>query len=100
MRDFIGTRIEVEHGPSSPTPVRFTWQGETHEVADVLASRVDTGYGRKPPRSRKWYTRRHRRYFVVKDTAGDIFEMYLDYADRDHPTWWLVKMRERLDDGT
>jgi hypothetical protein len=28
---------------------------------------------------------------VVKDSAGDTFEIYLDYANRKKQTWWLVK---------
>ena len=48
------------------------------------------GFGGLPPRSRKWYTRRHRRYFIVKDTKGDVFEIYLDYSNRSKQSWWLV----------
>ena len=90
MEEFISERIEVEKAETCPRPIRFKWRGEVHEVAEVLHERVDTGFGTLPPRSRKWYTRRHRRYYVVKDSKGDVFEMYLDYANRRKPTWWLV----------
>jgi hypothetical protein len=91
MQEFLGEQIEVEQSKTSPRPVRFKWRGKAHEVVEVLRVRVDTGFGGLPPRSRKWYTRRHRRYYVVKDSAGDTFEIYLDYANRKKQTWWLVK---------
>ena len=40
--------------------------------------------------------RRHRRYYVVKDTDGVIFEMYLDYADKSRRRWFLVRRLERF----
>jgi len=96
MDKFIGEKIDVEQAADAPRPVRFTWRGETHEITDVLSERVDTGFGALGRCSRRWSTRRHRRYFVVRDTAGDCFEMYLDYADRRRYTRFLVK---RLDAG-
>ncbi|MFH1883936.1 MAG: hypothetical protein ABIL62_14660, partial [Planctomycetota bacterium] len=27
----------------------------------------------------------------VRDSQGDVFEMYLDYANRKKPTWWLAE---------
>jgi hypothetical protein len=91
MEEFVGEQIEVERSEESPRPVRFNWRGAVHEVVEVLQDRVDTGFGGLPRGSRKWYTRRHRRYYVVRDSQGDLFEMYLDYANRNNPTWWLVK---------
>ncbi len=91
MERFLGEQIEVEQASSSPRPLRFTWRGRVHEVAEVLSQHVDTGFGALPPRSRRWYTRRHRRYYTVRDAEGTIFEIYLDYANRRKRTWWLVK---------
>lgn len=95
MQEFLGEKIKVEQAEKSPRPVCFTWRGERHEIAEILQEWVDTGFGGLPSGSRKWYTRRHRRYYIVKDPAGDVFEMYLDYANRKKPTWWLVKRRDR-----
>lgn len=88
---FIGEEIQVEQAPRSPRPVRFVWRGEMHEVAEVLSVRVDTGFGDHPPRSRRWYTRRHRRYYVVKDAQGFTYELYLDYADKSRRRWFLTR---------
>ena len=92
MDQFVGEQIEVEQASDSPRPVRFTWRGCVHEVAEVLTQSVDIGHGDVPPRSRHWYTRRHRRCYTVKDSEGAVFEICLDYADRRKRTWWLVGM--------
>ena len=91
MGEFFVERIEVEQAETSPRPVRFEWRGEVHDVVDVLQVWVDTGFGGLPPRIRKWYTRRHRRHYVVRDSEGDVFEIYLDYSNRRKRTWWLAK---------
>ena len=91
MDEFIGERIEVEQSPTSPRPIRFKWRGATHEIVEILDRRVDVGFGDLPLRSRKWYTRRHRRYYTVKDSEGDVFQIYLDYANRDNRTWWMTR---------
>ena len=98
MDTFIGETIEVEQAARSPQPVRFRWRGTARQVAEVLKVWVDTGYGEHPPRSRKWYTRRHRRYYVVRDAEGQVFEMYLDYSDKRKRTWFLVKRVEAAGD--
>jgi hypothetical protein len=91
-QEFIGERLDVEQEAAAPAPRCFTWRGQVHQVAAVLHQWVDAGFGPgHPGRSRRWYTRRHRRYFVVRDDAGDLFELYLDYADRSHRSWWLVR---------
>jgi len=88
-------KIEVQRGEASPTPISFEWRGEVHDVVEVVREWVDTGFGTAPERSRKWFNRRHRRYYVVKDSAGDTFEIYFDYADRRKPTWWLTKKLDK-----
>jgi hypothetical protein len=95
MEELIAEKIDVEQAATSPRPVRFTWRGKAHEVAEIRQVRVDTGFGGLPPRSRRWFTRRHRRYYVVKDSEGDAFEIYLDYSNRKKLSWWLAKRRPR-----
>ena len=90
MLQFVGEKIEVEHDGRSPRPVSFRIDGDRHDVAEVVHEWVDTGYGTLPPHSRTWYNRRHRRYYMVRDTVGELFTMYFDYADRRRPSWWLV----------
>jgi hypothetical protein len=90
MVEFLGERIDVEKDKTAPRPVSFRWRGRTYIVAEVLQEWVDAGFGDAPPQSRKWYNRHHRRYYVVRTTSGDVFRIYLDYADRGNPAWWLV----------
>jgi hypothetical protein len=97
MEEFFGEQIEVEKEEASPRPLRFTWRGEAHDVVEVLNERVDAGFGGLPRRSRKWYTRRHRRYYVVRDSQGGCFEIYLDYSNRQKLSWWLVRRLDRND---
>ncbi len=94
MEEFIGERIEVEKALTSPRPTRFTWRSGHHDVVEVLREWVDIGFGTLPPRSRKWYNRRHRRYYAVRDAEGRVFEIYLDYANRRKRSWWLVRRLE------
>jgi hypothetical protein len=95
MEEFVGESIEVEKNETSPRPVRFKWRGQIHEVAEVLDEHIDTGYGNLPSSSHNWRTRRHRRYYVVKDSQGDVFKIYLDYANRKKPTWWLAEKQSQ-----
>ena len=97
MEEFFGEQIEVEKEETSPRPLRFTWRGKVHDVVEVLNERVDAGFGGLPRRSRKWYTRRHRRYYVVRDSQGDCFEIYLDYSNRQKLSWWLVRRFDKKD---
>ncbi|MCP4263249.1 MAG: hypothetical protein GY774_37935 [Planctomycetes bacterium] len=99
MEEFVGENIEVEKDETSPRPVRFKWRGQIHEVAEVLDEHVDVGYGNLPPSCQKWNTRRHRRYYVVKDSQGDVFKIYLDYANRKKPSWWLAEKRPQKSSG-
>ena len=94
MEEFISERIEVEQAETSPRPVWFRWRPSRHNVVEVLRQWVDIGFGATPAGSRKWYNRRHRRYYVVRDAEGGVFEMYLDYANRRKRTWWLVQKLE------
>ena len=94
MGEFIGERIEVEKAETSPRPVSFSWRGGHHDVVEVLREWVDIGFGGVRPGSSKWYNRRHRRYYVVRDGEGCVFEIYLDYANRRKPSWWLVERLE------
>lgn len=94
MEEFIGERIEVEKAQRSPRPLHFSWRGGNHNVVEVLREWVEIGFGTLPVRSRKWYNRRHRRYYVVRDAQGRVFEIYLDYANRQKRSWWLARRLE------
>ena len=98
MTEFIGERIEVEKHEASPRPVSFRWRGQVYTVAGVLQEWVDKGFGNLPPDSRVWYNRHHRRFYVVQTSSGEVFKLYFDYANRKHPSWWLVSKDDKADD--
>lgn len=81
----------MEQAQDSPRPVRFTWRGNVHAIVDVLSQHVDIGYGDMPSASRHGYTRRHRRCYQVRDEHGEVFDIYLDYGNRQHKSWWLTR---------
>ncbi len=91
MDELIGETIEVERAPDAPRPLRFHWRGQTYEVARIIREWLDIGHGTLPKRSHRWYNRRHRRYYLIEDAAGQQFVLYLDYADRHHITWVLAR---------
>ncbi|MDI6828390.1 MAG: DUF6504 family protein [Armatimonadota bacterium] len=93
MAEFLGEQIEVLKDEKTPRPISFKWHGEVHTIVEILEEWVDTGFGQLPYRSRKWYNRRHRRYYVVRDSAGCVFEIYHDYSNRKNQTWWLTKRK-------
>ena len=94
MTEFHGERIDVETDKKSPRPVSFRWEGQAYTVVEILKEWVDTGFGDAPPASRKWFNRRHRRYYIVRVSDGDAYEIYFDYANRKNKTWWLVSKVE------
>ncbi len=94
MDEFIAEEIEVEREAGLPKPRRFCWRGKTHEVVKILTEWVDLGHGELPVTARRWYTRHHRRYYVVEDAQGNQFEMYLDYSNRARPAWFLTRKIE------
>jgi hypothetical protein len=91
MTKFLGEKIEVEKDKISPCPVSFKWRDQVYTVAKVLQEWVDSSFGQAPPRSCKWYNRRHRRHYIVLCESGETFEMYYDYGDKRQHTWWLVR---------
>jgi hypothetical protein len=94
---FVGEKIDVEKGGVPPQPVSFKWRGQTYAVTEVLREWVDAGFGSLPPASRVWYNRRHRRYYTVRASTGEVFTLYFDYAHRKSPTWWLVSSGDESD---
>lgn len=66
---FIDEQVEVE-SEGFGVPRAFVWQGERHEVVEVLSVR------RRLDFKRAWWRRRHRDYFRVRTREGRVFELY------------------------
>ncbi len=113
---FIGEPIEVEHDgkplleKAPPCPARFTWQGQTYEVVELLAEwrdyrrRGNMARNMTPPHKARaervgsWGVGRF--HFRVAVAGGRVFEIYYDRApssaDSRKGAWLLYA--ERLSD--
>ena len=94
---YMGQTSEVETRPGRTEPAAFDVVGERHVVVEVRQEWFDAGHGATPLATRSWRTRHHRKHFVVATDRGALFHLYYDYANRDRPTWVLVK---RIEEGT
>jgi hypothetical protein len=92
---FLARRIEVTTGGDIKVPVSFKLDDREYVIAEVLESWPDHGYGNQPLKRKKWYHRRHRNYFRVKTTEGDVYEIYHDRGTKlTHPElkkWYLTR---------
>lgn len=100
MPTFVGEKIAVETDGAIKQPVSFRWRGGEHRVAEVLLSWFDWGFP-AGSKQRDWKARRHRNYFRVRTTAGDVFEIYLDRGNKRGPGEWYLfqKLDETSDAG-
>ncbi len=89
--EFIHEEIEVEFARRPGPPVSFAWRGERHEIAEVLRSWPDYGFGPLKYASR-WWQRRHRNYFRARTGDGRLVEFYLD---RGSGRWVLYRRARR-----
>jgi len=90
--EFIDEPIEVEYDSIQFGPTAFVWRSARYQVAQVLEAWQDWRTPASAPHARGWRHRRHRNYYTVRTTDGQVFELYLDRAGgrRD---WVLLKRR-------
>ena len=92
---FIGKDIEVTTGGDIKVPVSFRLDDCQYIIDDILEQWPDYGYGKQPPKRKRWYHRRHRNYYKVKTTEGNVFEIYYDRGTNlKHPElkkWFLSR---------
>jgi len=76
--EFIGKPIQVRMTGEVRVPVSFLLEDREYEVAEILETWQDHGFGMASPLKKNWRLRHHRNYFRVRTTEGDVFELYLD----------------------
>ena len=90
---FFGREITVTTSGEVKVPVSFRLDEREYVISDIIEAWPDYGFGQSPLRHRKWWLRRHRNYYRVKTTQGDIFEIYYDRGTSlKHPErkkWFL-----------
>jgi hypothetical protein len=92
--EFIGQPIEVQQAGDIKTPVGFRLGNTEYEVAEVLESWQDHGFGLAEPLKKNWRLRHHRNYYRVRTSSGELFEIYLDRGSLKHPErrrWYLYR---------
>ena len=92
-RRFFGQVISVERGGGETrTPTAFSFGGERHAVARILASWQDFGFP-DDGRRHTWRQRRHRTYYRVETDGGRRFEIYYDRGvslnSPKHMRWYV-----------
>ena len=92
MAEFVGEHVQVRCEGKIPRPAQVQWRDRTYEVSTILASWQDSGFGAGSPKKRTWRLRRHRNYYHVKVETGEIFEIYLDRADKRRHVWILSQV--------
>jgi hypothetical protein len=94
-QQFIGRDIRVMVAGELKTPVSFTLDKREYSIAEILDSWQDYGFGRINPGRKRWWQRRHRNYYHVKTTDGEVYEIYYDRGiTLEHPElkkWFLTK---------
>jgi len=96
--EFISERIKPDAstfnafaliGGEPGMPGKFTWRGESFEVAEVLEKWKETGRAREGGTSR--YLRKH--WFRIRTTSGDEMKIYFERSARSakgqKTRWWL-----------
>jgi hypothetical protein len=75
---FFGQEIEVTVSGEVKAPVSFRLGGREYTIAEIIESWQDHGFGQASQRRHKWWQRRHRNYYRVRTTEGEVFEIYHD----------------------
>lgn len=86
---FIGQSIDVTTDGEVKEPVSFTWKGRDYDIEEILLSWMDWGFPQSASQ-RDWRNRRHRNYYRVRTTSGQIFEIYHDRGPAGGTDDWYL----------
>ena len=93
--EFIGRDISVTVGGEVKTPVLFRLDKKEYVIDEILDSWPDYGFSRTNSSTKKWWQRRHRNYYHVKTTEGEVYEIYYDRGtslkNPEHKKWFLTR---------
>ena len=89
---FFSQEIEVTTSGEVKAPTAFRLGDKEFAIADIIAAWHDHGFG-LTTRRKRWWQRRHRNYYRVKTTGGEVFEIYYDRGTSlkhpEHKKWFL-----------
>jgi hypothetical protein len=93
-RRFFGKLIKVQQHEETRAPVFFAFDGEQHDIQDVMLSWQDFGMP-NDGRKHTWIQRHHRNYYRVRTTKGETYEIYYDRGvsmnSPKHMKWYVTK---------
>ena len=72
MDKFIGEKIEVNFDRKPGPPTSFLWRNRGYIIQEVVDHRLHLDFGKR------WWQRRHRDYYRIKTTDGELFEIYFN----------------------
>jgi len=95
MGEFYGERIEVNYNqiPGMKLPQSFVWRGKNYRIEKIIDTWSDHGFGSLGSRP-KWWLRRHRNYYRVATSEGEIFEIYYDRGAKEK--CWVIYQKISL----
>jgi Domain of unknown function (DUF6504) len=84
---FLGKEIQVTTDGEVKAPATFILDQHQYVISQIVQEWPDHGFGPTASgRRKRWWQRRHRNYYLVKTTDGELFEIYYDRgANLKHP---------------
>lgn len=84
---FFGQEIQVTVSGDIKVPTAFKFADREYIISEIVQQWQDYGFGPNAAgRKNKWWQRRHRNYYQVKTSDGELFEIYYDRgANLKHP---------------
>jgi hypothetical protein len=75
---FFGREVEVSVSGEVKVPTAFRIDDREYVISEIVLAWQDHGFGPPTPSRKKWWQRRHRNYYRVRTTDGEVFEIYYD----------------------
>ena len=90
---FFGQEVQVTVSGEVKVPTAFRLGEREYVISELIVAWPDHGFGLDERRRKRWWQRRHRNYYRVRTTEGEVFEIYYDRgANLNHPErkkWFL-----------
>ena len=75
---FFGREVEVSVSGEVRVPASFRLDKREYVIREIIVAWPDHGFGLDERRRKRWWQRRHRNYYRVRTTEGEVFEIYYD----------------------
>lgn len=89
---FVGEPIGVSTSGDIPEPSSIVWRAQCYQIAEIVFSWFDWNFP-AGAKERDWKSRRHRKYYRVTTSCGQVFEIYHDRKSRNPAGQWVCSQR-------